>query len=86
MKVRISTRAVYHKVAEVEINIPDMENEKVLDYLLENENLYTDKIDEKLAEKDYDDGSGYEYGGWTEQTDDTETRYDVDEEKYGGHL
>ena len=50
MKVRISTRAVYHKVAEVEINIPDMENEKVLDYLLENENLYTDKIDEKLYE------------------------------------
>ncbi len=86
MKVRISTRAVYHKVAEVEINIPDMENEKVLDYLLENENLYTDKIDEKLAEKDYDYGSGYEYGDWTEQADDSEWRYDIKGINYGGHL
>tara|TARA_Y100001937_G_C7067024_1_gene306516 strand:+ start:616 stop:858 length:243 start_codon:yes stop_codon:yes gene_type:complete len=80
MKVRISTKAVYHKVAEVEINIPDMENEKVLDYLLENENLYTDEIDEKLSEKEYDYGSGYEGGPHMVR------KVYLDGKKFGGHL
>ena len=49
MKIIISNRSVYHKYAQVEINIPDtIKTDDVLDYLQENEHLYNDKIDEQM--------------------------------------
>ncbi len=88
MKVRKSTRQVYHKIAEVEIEIPNMKEEEVSDYLIENENLYTDEIDKKVSEAEYEFGSGYDCcdGGWTDETSDSEWRYDIKGINYGGHL
>jgi len=88
MKVRISTRAVYHKVVEVEIEIPDMKADEVDEYLNDNENIYTDVIDDKLSKAEYEFGSGYDCcdGDWTDETSDSEWRYDIKGMNYGGHL
>jgi hypothetical protein len=90
MKVRISTRAVYHKVAEVEIEIPDMNPNEVDEYLIGIDviNIYTDVIDDKLSEAEYEFGSGYDCcdGDWTDETSDSEWRYDIKGINYGGHL
>ena len=53
MKVKIMQRSVYHKYAEVEIEIPikylhspnDMECNDIHEWLTNNESLYIDKID-----------------------------------------
>jgi len=85
MKVRISTRAVYHKVAEVEIEIPNMKEEEVADYLIENENLYTDEIDKKVSEAEYEFGFGTD-ANFNETDKESEWRYDIKGINYGGHL
>ena len=58
-KVKIQNRSVYHKFAEVEIEIPKDWNDKdgvkdyydgyLLDYLHDNEDLYADKMDEAMV-------------------------------------
>jgi hypothetical protein len=85
MKVKLTTRQVYNKIAEVEIDIPDMKEEEVADYLIENENLYTDKIDKKVSEAEYNYGFGLG-NGMDERDVVEEWRFNVDEKKYGGHL
>jgi hypothetical protein len=72
-------------IAEVEIDIPDMKEEEVADYLIENENLYTDKIDKKVSEAEYNYGFGLG-NGMDERDVVEEWRFNVDEKKYGGHL
>jgi hypothetical protein len=84
MKVRITIRKVYHKIAELDIDIPNLEPEEVADYLIENENLY-DEIHKKLEEVDYEDGFGIA-NGMTDRDVEEEWRYDVYEQIYGGHL
>ena len=88
MKVRISHRAVYHKIAEVEIEIPsNIELDDVSDYLIENEHLYVDRLDNKISVSEYEYGFGMGKGAdWTDEDQPSETRFDVDEKKYGGHL
>tara|TARA_R100000329_G_scaffold98798_1_gene81641 strand:- start:10841 stop:11101 length:261 start_codon:yes stop_codon:yes gene_type:complete len=86
MKVKIMQRSVYHKYAEVEIDIPDMECNDIHEYLLENENLYTDKIDKAIDEAEYEYGSGVDdYTGMNEPESDSEWRFEYGD-KYGGHL
>ena len=86
MKVRISQRVVYHKIAEVEIDIPDnIELDDVSDYLNENEHLYTNEIEKKASEKEIEWGFGLGKG-MEDQDQDEEWRFDIDEEKFGGHL
>tara|TARA_R100001510_G_C7656142_1_gene215803 strand:+ start:79 stop:342 length:264 start_codon:yes stop_codon:yes gene_type:complete len=87
MKVKIIQRSVYHKYAEVEVEVPDgMECNDVHEYLTENEDLYTDKMDQAISEVEYEYGSGlYEYRGMDEDTD-SEWRFECDELKFGGHL
>ena len=60
MKVRISQRAVYHKVAVVEIDIPDnIELDDVREYLVENEEqLWIDRMENKMSVSEYEYGFG----------------------------
>tara|TARA_R100000773_G_scaffold44624_1_gene46610 strand:- start:783 stop:1046 length:264 start_codon:yes stop_codon:yes gene_type:complete len=87
MKVKIIQRSVYHKYAEVEVEVPNgMECNDVHEYLTDNEDLYIDKMDEAISKADYEYGSGlYEYRGMDEDTD-SEWRFECDELKFGGHL
>ena len=90
-KVTITTRAVYHKVATVEVNVPStVEDENVQDWLWDNEHLFIDELDDNL------DNAKLEYGfgvtidnGMVWKEEESETRYDVYDEmgdvKYGGH-
>ena len=83
MKVKIMQRSVYHKYAEVEIEVPNGVN--VQDYLWAKEYLYVDKIDKAISESEFQFGSGVEeYKGMCELEADTEWRYEVNGN--GGHL
>ena len=95
MKVKIQNRSVYHKFAEVEIEIDndDFEHWKLdngkyanlQDYLLENEDLYSDKIDEAMSKAEYVHGTGlYDFQGMDDAESDSEWRYEFNGE--GGHL
>lgn len=84
MKVKIMQRSVYHKYAEIEIEIPN-DVEDVQQYLVYNENLYVDKIDEEMSESEYEYGSGVnDYTGMNEPESESEWRYEY--EGIGGHL
>ena len=86
MKVKIMQRSVYHKYAEVEIDIPDMECNDIHEYILENENLYIDKIDKAISEANFEYGSGVnDYTGMDEPLAESEWRFEYGN-KYGGHL
>ncbi len=96
MKVKIQNRSVYHKFAEVEIEIDndDFEHWKLdngkyanlQDYLLENEDLYSDKIDEAMSKAEYVHGTGlYDFKGMDDAETDSEWRYE-NERGEGGHL
>ena len=87
MKVKVTIRKVYHKIAEVEIDVPNMKYEKVADYIIENENLYTDEMYKKLEEVEYTVGFGIG-NGMNERDSVEEWRYDIYDltHIYGGHL
>ena len=87
MKVKIMQRSVYHKYAEVEVEVPDgMECNDIHEWLLNNENLYIDKIDKAISEAEYEYGSGVDdYRGMNEPESDSECRFEYGD-KYGGHL
>jgi hypothetical protein len=85
MKVKIQTRQVYHKFAEVEIEIPsdwkDSDALELQDYLIARDDLYTDKIDKAISQ------AKYEYGFGTDS--DANSHYNSamnDELHDGGHL
>ena len=76
-KVIVRTRAVYHKVAEIVVNVPDeVENENVRDWLWDNEHFFIDELDDKLSDAPYDFGRGLE-DGFDDDSADSETRYDI---------
>jgi hypothetical protein len=85
-EVVISSRVVYHKYAEVHIDIPvDIPLEEVSDWLFENENIFVDSLDQSLHEAKLEYGFGLG-GGMDEKDSENETRYDVINENYGGHI
>lgn len=89
MKVTIQQRSVYHKYAELEIEIPDsIKADDISDYLIEIEDTWVDTIDEKLSlDSEYIFGSGVDdYDGMNDDTAESEWRYECDELKTGGHL
>ena len=100
MKVKIQQRSVYHKFAEVEIEIDKKDYEDYIkyytkdgkeyhdlyDYLLDNEQLYNDKIDKAISEADYTFGSGADDYDGMDDNSDSEWRYDCEDLKIGGHL
>ena len=86
MKVKVITRQVYHKYAEVKIEVPNMECNDIHEYLLNNENMYTDKLDEALSKAEYEHGTGvYNYSGMEDAESDSEWRFEYGD-NYGGHL
>ena len=88
-KVTITKRAVYHKTASVTIDVPsDISEDEIQNWLWDNEELFTHKLDTNLSDAKYEYGFGIdEYNGMDELDSESETRYDVYEEKtYGGHL
>ena len=97
MKVRILQRSVYYKTAEVEIDINmdvydhwRLDNGKyadIGDYLIDNEYLWSDKIDEAISEAPLGFGLGmYDGANWTDKDQPSEWRYECDKLKTGGHL
>lgn len=88
MKVTIQQRSVYHKYAEVEVEIPNnIKEDEISEYLLTIEDKWIDEIDEKVHLSEYKFGSGiYDYDGMNDNTTDSEWRYDCEELKTGGHL
>ena len=88
MKVKIQQRSVYHKYAEVEIEIPnDIKGKDIDTYLTDNEHIFTDEIDKAMYEAVYHFGSGvYEYDGMVVAYSDSEWRYECHELDTGGHL
>ena len=94
MKVKIMQRSIYHKIAEVEIEIPDDWNihtedgmNFIHDYLIDNEDLYVDKIDEKISKAEYEFGFGLDNDlGLDEKDNESEWRFDIVGKQYGGHL
>ena len=87
IKVKVQQRVVFHKFAEVEIEIPyliDAESE-VQYFLYDNEHLFVDKMDKAISEAKLQCGNGVEeYKGMCELEADSEWRYEVNEN--GGHL
>ncbi len=87
MKVKILQRSVYYKTAELEIEIPnDIDEFDIQDYINDNEDLWVDKMDNKIKESEFSFGIGMDKGDWTDIEQDSEWRYECDELKIGGHL
>ena len=87
-------RSVYHKYAEVEIEVDEKKLKEytdvgasITDYLFDNENLFSEKIDEKISKAKYGFGMGmHTSDGWTNAEEESEWRYEVVGKKLGGHL
>ena len=88
MKVKIQQRSVYHKFAEVEIEIPNnIKTEDLTDYLWDNEHLYVDKIDDAISKASYVFGFGIDLDSDMNEFDqESEWRYEIVDKNYGGHL
>jgi len=102
MKVKIQNRSVYHKFAEVEIEVDENDFQHYLkynapkgataqdyisDYLMDNENLYVDKMDKAISKAEYVHGNGsYDYRGMDDTLSTSEWRFECDKLKTGGHL
>jgi len=86
MKVKIQQRSVYHKFAEVEIDVPkDIKEEDIQDYLDDNEHLYVDKIDKAISKAKYEYGFGLG-DGMEDEREESEWRYECEKLELGGHL
>lgn len=86
MKLIVINRSVYHKYAEVEIEIPD-DVKDIQEWLIENEQTYIYEMDQSINESKYEFGSGVnEYDGMNEPESDSEWRYECEQLKEGGHL
>ena len=97
IKIKIQQISVYHNIAEVEIEVDAdvyehyrLDNGKYTsmdDYLIDNEHLWCDKIDEKISKEHYVFGNGIDNDNdFTDTNSESETRWIWEEEKLGGHL
>ncbi len=91
-KVIVTQRSIYHKIASIEVEVPNnINDDEVGEWLLENEDSYTNKIDTEISNTNYEFGFGMG-NGMDEIESESEWRYDVvDSEKpnrftIGGHL
>lgn len=98
-KVVVSNRSVYHKYAEVEVEVPNnVAEENIEQWLYDNSEQYDSQLDQKISEAEYVFGTGlYDFAGMEDAESDSETRYDVMNkiidnievsytQVYGGHL
>ena len=87
MKVKIQQRNVYHKFAEIEIDVPDtLTTETIHDYLDTRQDIDT-KIDEAMLKAEVEYGFGIECNnGMEEYLSESEWRFECEDLKTGGHL
>ena len=88
-KVVISTRVVYHKIAEVTIEVPiEMYDDAVDEYLINND-VFSEQLEINLAKAELERGFGLN-DKFDEIDSTTETRFDIYDSKgktnYGGHI
>jgi|TARA_B110000444_G_scaffold228909_1_gene235008 hypothetical protein len=93
MKVKIQQRSVYHKFAEIEIEIPDTITEDNLQDYLEDREDVDEKIDEAISKAEYEYGFGCDYDANQNNNsamhkilEESEYRYQCDKLNTGGHL
>ena len=87
-KVTITERRVYHKVAKITMEIPnDIPLEDTDEWLRDNEDKWEQSLDNEFNNATLEYGTGLgEVPHMDEIEADSETRYDVINENYGGHL
>lgn len=91
--VVVSNRMVFHKYAEIKVQIPDdLAEDKVNEWLMANEDKWVDKLNQKARKTRIEYGFGLERG-MVEQDQVSETRFDViletpqkTKQVFGGHL
>lgn len=86
--VVVTTRLVYHKIAEVSVQVPDeIKNEDVASWLIDNEHLWEDEMQENIDFADAEFGFGF-IDGLNDEMASSETRYDIytDDGIIGGHI
>ena len=88
--VTITERRVYHKVAKITIELPkDLPLKDTEEWLENNESKWEQALDNKFNDAKIEYGLGLDNplcDGMIESMVDRETRYDVNGEKYGGHI
>tara|TARA_R100000654_G_scaffold39471_1_gene65263 strand:+ start:566 stop:835 length:270 start_codon:yes stop_codon:yes gene_type:complete len=87
-KVTITERRVYYKVASIEVEIPkDLPLSDTQEWLLNDYENFEQELDEKFNDAELEWGTGVdEVPHMNEPQSVSETRYDVINENYGGHI
>jgi hypothetical protein len=83
MKVKIMQRSVYHKYAEIEVEVP--KDVDAQEWLMDNEHLWVDGLDKKMDKEEYESGMGMDTYDWTDDDESYECMYMCDD-GFGGHL
>tara|TARA_R110000850_G_C9697808_1_gene439770 strand:- start:332 stop:592 length:261 start_codon:yes stop_codon:yes gene_type:complete len=82
MKVKIMQRSVFYKYAEIEIKVP--QDTDIEQFLLDNEEVWSNKIDNAMSKAKYKTGKGMQSYEWTNKEEDSEIMYLST--SIGGHL
>ena len=90
MKVRITSRVVYHKTAEVVVEVPDNVSKSEMDeYLTDHEHIYDEQLNTALQDAETEFGFGLG-DGMVDEDAEVEHRYDILDDKgnptFGGHI
>ena len=86
--VTITERRVYHKVAKITIELPkDLPLDDTEKWLQENTSKWEQSLDNKFNTAKLEWGHGIDkHYGMEDFENNSETRYDVNGESYGGHV
>ena len=86
--VTITERRVYHKVGKVTIELPkDLPIDDTEEWLDNNKAKWEQSLDNKFNDAELNWGHGIDkYDGMEDFENNSETRYDIINENYGGHL
>ena len=87
MKVKIINRSVYHKYAEIEIEVPNnIKEDDIMDWINDSDTWCEDDMDIAMSQAEYQFGSGVDdYDGMNETEMSSEWRFQCPN-GYGGHL
>ena len=86
--VTITERRVYHKVAKITIELPkDLPLDDTEKWLQENTSKWEQTLDNEFNTAELNWGHGIDkHDGMEDFENNSETRYDVNGENYGGHV
>ena len=86
--VTITERRVYHKVAKITIELPkDLPLDDTEKWLQENTSKWEQTLDNEFNTAELNWGHGIDkYDGMEDFENNSETRYDINGENFGGHL